>query len=61
MTQLVEWVENGTAPDAIQATQMENGNVVRTRPLCPYPQVARYDGSGDVNDASNFSCQMPRR
>jgi len=61
MTQLIEWVEDGTAPDAIRATQTENGNVVRTRPLCPYPQVARYDGTGDVNDASNFSCQMPRR
>ena len=30
-----------------------------TRPLCPYPQVAKYRGSGDVNDAANFACVAP--
>lgn len=61
MTPLIEWVENGTPPDIIRASQMNNGEIVRSRPLCPYPHTARYDGSGDVNDASNFTCEMPRR
>jgi hypothetical protein len=59
MTPLIAWVENGTPPDAIQASQVEEGKVIRSRPLCPYPQVARYRGSGDVNDAANFTCAPP--
>jgi tannase/feruloyl esterase len=51
------WVERGQAPATIAASRIENGNVTRTRPLCPYPQVAKYDGSGDTNDASNFRCE----
>jgi hypothetical protein len=35
------------------------GAVTRTRPLCPYPQVARYSGSGSANDAANFTCTTP--
>ena len=35
------------------------GTVVRTRPLCPYPQVARYAGSGSPDDAANFACKAP--
>jgi feruloyl esterase len=50
------WVERGTPPTRIVASRVENGDVTRTRPLCPYPQVARYDGSGDQNDAANFTC-----
>lgn len=61
MTSLIEWVENGTPPDAIQASQVEDGKVIRSRPLCPYPQVARYNGLGDVNNASNFTCEAPSR
>jgi feruloyl esterase len=52
-----QWVEKGVAPTSIAARRMENGAVTRTRPLCPFPQVAKYDGSGDTNDASNFTCQ----
>lgn len=51
------WVERGQAPASIAASRVENGNVTRTRPLCPYPQVAKYDGSGDRNDAANFRCE----
>jgi feruloyl esterase len=51
------WVERGVAPERIEARRVENGSVVRTRPLCPYPQTARYDGSGDTNQASNFVCE----
>ncbi len=69
LTQLVEWVEEGKAPDQVIATARTTGNAGganaevpagwtdRTRPLCPYPKVARYDGSGDVNDAASFACQ----
>lgn len=50
------WVEHGEAPDRVTAAKTTAGQVLRTRPLCPFPQVARYDGSGSSNDASNFSC-----
>jgi feruloyl esterase len=48
---LVDWVENDVAPDTILAS---GGG--RTRPLCPYPQTAIYDGVGDPNDAASFRC-----
>lgn len=51
------WVTKGQAPDHIPASHRTNGTVDRTRPLCPYPQVATYRGSGDTNDASNFVCR----
>jgi len=51
------WVENGQAPNAIPASRVEHGKVVRTRPLCPYPQVATYRGSGSADDARNFVCR----
>jgi feruloyl esterase len=50
------WVERGVAPDRIEARHLEDGTVTRTRPLCPYPQTARYDGTGDTNDTANFVC-----
>ena len=53
---LEQWVEKGKAPDQILASHSTNGKVDRTRPLCPYPQVARYKGSGSTDDAVNFAC-----
>ena len=57
---LEQWVEKGIAPSTIIATKYEGGNSSKgakmTRPLCPYPQVAKYKGSGDSNDAGNFVC-----
>ncbi len=55
---LVDWVENGRAPERIvaSATAMPG----RTRPLCPYPKEARYVGHGSVDDASSFVCASPR-
>ena len=50
------WVEKNTAPDKIIATKYSSGQAVRTRPLCPYPQVARYSGTGSTDDAANFKC-----
>jgi feruloyl esterase len=55
---LEEWVEKGNAPDQIIATHLIGGVVDRSRPLCPYPQVAVYKGKGDTNDAANFSCAV---
>ena len=51
-----EWVERGRAPEEIVAAHHAAGKVDRTRPLCAYPKVARYDGSGDINDAASFHC-----
>ena len=60
VTAVIDWVEKGKAPDSLIATKVTNGQVVRTRPLCPYPQVARYKGQGSIDDAANFSCVAPR-
>ena len=60
VTAVIDWVEKNKAPDALLATKVTNGAVVRTRPLCPYPQVARYKGQGSIDDAANFSCVAPR-
>ncbi|EJO54253.1 tannase/feruloyl esterase family alpha/beta hydrolase [Burkholderia multivorans] len=69
LTPLVAWVEQGQAPGAIVAAARDAANPVpnaevpaswgtgRSRPLCPYPQVARYNGSGDLNSAASFSCR----
>ena len=56
---LEQWVEHGKAPEQLNASHSANGKVDRTRPLCPYPQVAKYKGSGSIDDASNFVCRMP--
>jgi feruloyl esterase len=53
---LDRWVETKRPPDAIPASRVVVGQVVRTRPLCPYPQVASYKGAGDTSDAANFVC-----
>jgi Tannase and feruloyl esterase len=57
---LEQWVEKGTAPSTIIASKFEGqdrAHAKMTRPLCPYPQAAKYKGSGDPNDAANFECQ----
>ena len=54
---LEQWVEQGRAPDRIVASHATNGAVDRTRPLCPYPQVAVYTGTGSANEATNFVCR----
>jgi Tannase and feruloyl esterase len=59
MTPLIDWVETGAAPEKINAARVDAGKVVRTRPLCPYPQVARYAGSGSPDEAANFVCKIP--
>jgi feruloyl esterase len=60
---LYHWVEKGIAPGKVIATKYVDNDpakgVVMTRPLCPYPQVAKYKGSGDANNAANFVCAVP--
>jgi feruloyl esterase len=50
------WVGHGKAPDAIQASTGPTAPVQHRLPLCPYPQQARYRGTGEISDASNWSC-----
>jgi feruloyl esterase len=59
MTAMIGWVEKGKAPDSMVASRVVDNQVVRTRPLCPYPQVARYSGQGSIDDAANFHCAAP--
>jgi Tannase and feruloyl esterase len=74
LTPLVRWVEQGVAPGSLTASARGAGNAGgvnadlpaawaanRTRPLCPYPSVATYKGSGSVESASSFECRAPRR
>lgn len=71
---LVNWVEKGIAPDAIPAKARGTGSIAaasvnadvpaswsagRTRPLCAYPEIAKYKGSGSIEDAANFTCVVP--
>lgn len=53
---LEHWREDGKAPAEILASQVRAGQMSRTRPLCPYPQVAMYRGAGDVDRAESFVC-----
>jgi feruloyl esterase len=70
LTALVDWVEQGKAPERILASARGAGNPGganaevpaswapnRTRPLCPYPRIARYTGSGSIEDAASFECR----
>lgn len=60
---LQDWVENGTVPEAIVATKYVNDSpsaVQMTRPLCVFPKIAKYNGSGSTNDAANFTCVIDR-
>lgn len=56
---LAQWFEKGQAPNQVLASHRANGVVDRTRPICAYPQVAAYKGSGSVDDAANFVCKSP--
>jgi feruloyl esterase len=59
LTALEQWVEKKQAPDQIPASRIVDGRADRTRPLCPYPQVAAYKGSGSTDAASSFVCKVP--
>ncbi|HET6440611.1 MAG TPA: tannase/feruloyl esterase family alpha/beta hydrolase, partial [Anaeromyxobacter sp.] len=51
-----DWVEHGDPPERLVSSRVEDGKVVRRRPLCAYPAVARYRGAGDTRDAGSFGC-----
>ncbi len=70
LTPLVQWVEQGVAPDRVVASARGAGNAgganaelpagwsaTRSRPLCPFPKVATYNGSGNLESADSFRCQ----
>jgi feruloyl esterase len=57
LTALEDWVENGNAPDSLLSSGGEVPD--RTRPLCPYPEVAVWDGANDPDNAGSFTCQEP--
>ena len=59
LSALERWVEQGEAPEQIVAARVIDGVVDRTRPLCPYPQVAKWNGTGSTDDADNFACATP--
>ena len=62
MGAIVRWVEEDVAPDRIIGTKYVDSDpeqgIERTRPFCPFPQVARYMGSGSIDDADNFVCRV---
>jgi feruloyl esterase len=59
MGALERWKESSEPPAQILATHVTNNVIDRTRPLCPYPQMAVYKGAGSINDAANFACKAP--
>ncbi len=60
LTPLENWVEKGIPPAQVIARSRVEGRLDRTRPLCPHPQVARYVGSGSIEEAASFRCEVSR-
>ena len=56
---LEPWVEKGAAPEKMIAAQVVQGETKRTRPICVYPQVAKWNGTGSPDEAASFTCQQP--
>jgi Tannase and feruloyl esterase len=59
MSAMERWVEKDEAPRQIIASHLTDGKVDRTRPLCPFPEVAKYKGTGSIDEAQNFRCSAP--
>jgi feruloyl esterase len=58
ITPIVDWVEKGVAPDRLIGARILGRETTRTRPLCPYPAVVRYNGAGGIDAAENFTCRV---
>jgi feruloyl esterase len=58
MTATIRWVEQGRAPAQLPGARVEGGKAIRTRPLCPYPETAKYKGAGSIDDAASFTCAI---
>ena len=56
LSALEEWVETDIPPRQILGSRIENGITIRTRPLCPYPEIAKWNGTSDPDDADSFTC-----
>lgn len=56
---MVDWVEKGRAPERVIGAQVVQGKILRSRPVCSWPKVARYRSTGDVNAAERFACIVP--
>ena len=56
---LEQWVEHDVPPEKVVASHATDGKVDRTRPLCPFPQEAKWKRTGSTDDASNFTCMLP--
>jgi feruloyl esterase len=59
LTALDQWRDKGAAPKEVIASKVDGEELSRTRPLCPYPMVAKYKGTGSIDRAENFSCGQP--
>ena len=59
LSALMAWVEEGVVPERLIASRIIEGETEMTRPLCPYPQTAKFDGQGDPNSAESFRCHSP--
>jgi feruloyl esterase len=59
MAAIESWVEQDKAPDSLVASQFAGAKPIRTRPICPYPQQAKYNGTSDPTDATSFTCVIP--
>ncbi len=58
LSALEAWIEQDTPPERIEASKIQDDEVLRTRPLCPYPQEAQWTGEGSTDDAANFACVL---
>jgi feruloyl esterase len=62
MEAIIRWVEQGQAPEMLMAERRDsNKKIISTRPLFPYPQVAKYKGRGSIDDAAHFEAKTPAR
>jgi feruloyl esterase len=59
MSAISQWVETNKSPERIEASRTRGGKTDRTRPLCAFPQVAKYNGSGSTDESANFACKAP--
>ena len=59
LSSLELWMEKGVAPERLIAWREDHGKMLMTRPVCPFPQTARYNGTGDINQTASFSCAIP--
>ena len=56
---LSDWAKHGAAPQSLRAAKITGGKIVPSRPLCAYPEVARYKGTGSLDEFESFTCVKP--